>query len=106
MSLSYANGNYVPIYNFHVLSNLILIFICKLHWNCVFSKATVKESENGAFVLRTIQRSRLWEIHTPQVATKALFLEGFDKVKREGLEVTDDVSVIEALGKPVKLTLG
>jgi len=27
-------------------------------------------------------------------------------VKKESLEVTDDVSVIEALGKPVKLTLG
>lgn len=27
-------------------------------------------------------------------------------MKSENLEVTDDVSVIEALGKPVKLTLG
>mmetsp|Transcript_628 Transcript_628/g.724 ORF Transcript_628/g.724 Transcript_628/m.724 type:complete len:314 (+) Transcript_628:184-1125(+) len=69
-------------------------------------KATVKESEDGQFVLRTVQRSRLWEIHTPQVASKALFLEGFAKVNAENLEVTDDVSVIEALGKPVKLTLG
>lgn len=69
-------------------------------------KATIKESEDGKFVLRTIQRSRLWEIHTPQVAKKELFMQGFDKVKRENLEVTDDVSVIEALGLPVKLTLG
>ena len=69
-------------------------------------KATVKESEDGEFVLRTVPRSRLWEIHTPQVASKALFMEGFNKVKAENLEVTDDVSVVEALGKPVKLTLG
>ena len=69
-------------------------------------KATVKESDDGKFVLRTINRSRLWEIHTPQIATKALFLQGFMKVKIENLEVTDDVSVIEALGLPVKLTLG
>lgn len=27
-------------------------------------------------------------------------------MKAENLEVTDDVSVVEALGKPVKLTLG
>jgi len=40
-------------------------------------KATVKESDDGKFVLRTITRSRLWEIHTPQVSTKALFLKGF-----------------------------
>jgi 2-C-methyl-D-erythritol 4-phosphate cytidylyltransferase len=69
-------------------------------------KATVKESEDGQFVLRTVERSRLWEIHTPQVASKSLFLEGFAKVKANNLQVTDDVSVIEALGKPVKLTLG
>jgi 2-C-methyl-D-erythritol 4-phosphate cytidylyltransferase len=69
-------------------------------------KATVKESEDGKFVLRTVPRSRLWEVHTPQVVTKALLLEGFAKVKSNNLEVTDDVSVVEALGKPVKLTLG
>ena len=60
----------------------------------------------GEFVLRTIPRANLWEIHTPQVSSKALFLEGFEKVKKENLEVTDDVSVIEVLGRPVKLTLG
>jgi 2-C-methyl-D-erythritol 4-phosphate cytidylyltransferase len=69
-------------------------------------KATIKESEDGQFVLRTMQRSRLWEIHTPQVARRELFLQGFEKVQKEKLEVTDDVSVIEALGKPIKLTLG
>jgi len=30
-------------------------------------KATVKESEDGEFVLRTVDRSRLWEVQTPQV---------------------------------------
>jgi len=69
-------------------------------------KATVKESEDGKFVLRTVERSRLWEIHTPQVSSKQLFLRGFDKVRREKLEVTDDVSVIEAMKLPVKLTQG
>ena len=33
-------------------------------------------------------------------------MEGFEKVNAENLEVTDDVSVIEALGKSVKLTKG
>ena len=27
-------------------------------------------------------------------------------MRREGLEVTDDVSIIEALGKPVQITAG
>jgi 2-C-methyl-D-erythritol 4-phosphate cytidylyltransferase len=33
-------------------------------------------------------------------------LEGFETVIAEGAEVTDDVSVIEHIGKPVKLTTG
>ena len=40
------------------------------------------------------------------MASKKLFLDGFAKVNAENLEVTDDVSVVEALGKPVKLTKG
>ncbi|CAN0007255.1 unnamed protein product [Heterosigma akashiwo] len=69
-------------------------------------KATVKESADGEFVLRTIPRARLWEIQTPQVIKPDLLREGFRKVEAEGLEVTDDVSIIEALGLPVKITMG
>ena len=69
-------------------------------------KATIKESDDGITVQRTIPRSRLWEVHTPQVVKVEALLRGFDKVEKEGLEVTDDVSIIEALGEPVKLTLG
>lgn len=69
-------------------------------------KATIKESEDGSFVQRTIERSRLWEVHTPQVIRIENLLKGFKKVAEENLEVTDDVSVIEQLGEPVKLTRG
>ena len=31
-------------------------------------EATVKESEDGQFVAQTLERSKLWEIQTPQVA--------------------------------------
>lgn len=69
-------------------------------------KATIKESEDGLFVQRTIPRSLLWEVHTPQVIRIETLLKGFLKVAEENLEVTDDVSVVEALGEPVKLTRG
>lgn len=69
-------------------------------------KATIKESEDGSTILRTIPRARLWEVHTPQVIEIEMLQRGFVKVKEEGLEVTDDVSIIEAMGEPVKLTLG
>ena len=69
-------------------------------------KATIKESEDGESVLRTIPRARLWEVHTPQVVKIDTLQRGFEKVAKENLEVTDDVSIVEALGEPVKLTLG
>ena len=69
-------------------------------------KATIKESADGEFVLRTIPRARLWEVHTPQVVKINTLLRGFKKVADENLEVTDDVSIVEALGEPVKLTRG
>ncbi|EED93856.1 predicted protein [Thalassiosira pseudonana CCMP1335] len=69
-------------------------------------KATIKESDDGVLVQRTIPRARLWEVHTPQVVKVEALLRGFEKVEKEGLEVTDDVSIIEALGEPVKLTKG
>ena len=69
-------------------------------------KATIKESEDGLLVLRTIPRQRLWEVHTPQVIQIETLKRGFTKVTAENLEVTDDVSIVEALGEPVKLTKG
>jgi len=69
-------------------------------------KPTVKESEDGQFVKRTLDRSTLWDVQTPQIIRPALLREGFEKVEEEGLEVTDDVSIIEQLGKPVKITMG
>ena len=69
-------------------------------------KPTIKEEDGSGFVARTLQRSLLWEVQTPQVMRPGLLRAGFELVEREGLEVTDDVSIIEALGEPVKLTRG
>ena len=70
-------------------------------------KATIKESDDdGKTVLRTIPRSRLWEVHTPQVIRIDTLVRGFAKVEAERIQVTDDVSIVEALGETVKLTLG
>ena len=41
-----------------------------------------------------------------QVIRPDLLREGFEAVRRDGLEVTDDVSIIEALGLPVRVTKG
>ncbi|CAI7736930.1 unnamed protein product [Closterium sp. NIES-53] len=70
------------------------------------SKATIKESDGKGFVHRTLDRRLLWEMQTPQVMRPQLLRDGFELVNREGLEVTDDVSIVEYLKQPVKITEG
>lgn len=72
----------------------------------VQAKATIKEVDAGLGVVRTLRRDALWEVQTPQVVAPALLRAGFDLVRRCGLEVTDDVSIVEALGEPVRVTSG
>ncbi|KAL4441538.1 hypothetical protein ABPG77_002042 [Micractinium sp. CCAP 211/92] len=69
-------------------------------------KPTIKEVDGNRMVVKTLKRAALWEVQTPQVIRPALLREGFELVQREQLEVTDDVSIIEALGKPVRITSG
>ncbi|XP_078432703.1 nucleotide-diphospho-sugar transferases superfamily protein [Wolffia australiana] len=69
-------------------------------------KATIKEAGSDSFVVKTLDRKRLWEMQTPQVIKPNLLREGFELVYREGLEVTDDVSIVEHLKYPVYITEG
>ncbi len=69
-------------------------------------KPTIKEVDENGRVVKTLDRSRLVEIHTPQIIRPALLAQGFEAVKRDGLEVTDDVSIIEQIGKPVQIVEG
>ncbi|KAL4625152.1 hypothetical protein ACB092_05G003800 [Castanea dentata] len=69
-------------------------------------KATIKEANHESFVVRTLDRKTLWEMQTPQVIKPELLKKGFELVNREGLEVTDDVSIVEHLKHPVYITQG
>lgn len=72
----------------------------------VRSKATIKEANSDSFVVRTLDRKTLWEMQTPQIIKPELLRQGFELVNREGLEVTDDVSIVEHLKHPVYITEG
>lgn len=67
---------------------------------------TIKQADSEGNVIKTIDRSKLWEIQTPQLVRRDLFLKGYEKVHRDNMDVTDDVSVVEAIGAPVKLVAG
>lgn len=54
-------------------------------------------------VEKTLDRSRIWQMQTPQVFEKELITEAYRKVQEEGLAITDDASAVEATGGSVWL---
>ena len=70
----------------------------------VVPKATIKCVKRDNFVALTLARSKLWEVQTPQVFKKELLLRAYKKYA--GLEVTDDASLIEKMGAPIKIVAG
>lgn len=67
-------------------------------------KATIKSIKNKFIVDKTIDRSNLWEIQTPQVFKKDLIIKAYKKYSKNS--VTDDASLVEKMGKPVNIIYG
>jgi 2-C-methyl-D-erythritol 4-phosphate cytidylyltransferase len=70
------------------------------------AKNTLKEIKEEGHVVRTVDRSRIWEIQTPQFIKKEILEQGFAFARSHALDVTDDVSLAELIGHPVKLIPG
>ncbi len=64
---------------------------------------TVKEAGADGLAVRTLDRSRLWAVQTPQVFRYDLLMRAHREVTGE---VTDDAAMVEALGEPVRLFEG
>lgn len=69
------------------------------------AKDTTKRVRLDGFVVETIPRSELFVIQTPQVIEFSLAQEAFGKAFADGFYGTDDVSLVERLGKPVKVVV-
>jgi len=69
-------------------------------------KFTIKEIDSAHFVQQTPDRSKMWEIQTPQVLHREILAKGFEHAYQHQLTVTDDVSLAELIQKPVKLVEG
>ncbi|MGE5197310.1 MAG: 2-C-methyl-D-erythritol 4-phosphate cytidylyltransferase [Deltaproteobacteria bacterium] len=74
-------------------------------------KYTIKEAQssklkaqNKNFVKKTLDRSRLWEIQTPQIFKKEIILRAYRRFGHS--EVTDDASLVEKLGNAVSVVMG
>ena len=63
---------------------------------------TIKEHRDDAR-LRTLDRTRLWAMETPQVFSRDLIARGYERVTARKLHITDDAQAVEQLGHPIAL---
>jgi 2-C-methyl-D-erythritol 4-phosphate cytidylyltransferase len=63
---------------------------------------TIKEHRDDAR-LRTLDRSRLWAMETPQVFSRELIARAYARIAARNLHVTDDAQAVEQLGHPIAL---
>jgi 2-C-methyl-D-erythritol 4-phosphate cytidylyltransferase len=64
---------------------------------------TIKESGDGKFITRTVDRAKLWAVQTPQTFRVDILRRALAEVRQRGLLVTDDTAACEVIGQPVEL---
>jgi 2-C-methyl-D-erythritol 4-phosphate cytidylyltransferase len=69
-------------------------------------RETLKESNGGQLVQRTVDRSRIWQAATPQMFRFAVLQRALHQASTEQKVVTDEAAAVEALGLPVRLVPG
>ncbi|MFZ5825514.1 MAG: 2-C-methyl-D-erythritol 4-phosphate cytidylyltransferase [Bacillota bacterium] len=69
-------------------------------------KDTVKVVSSEGIVSATLDRSTLWAVQTPQVFWVETLLQGYRKAQADNYTGTDDASVVERLGVPVRIYHG
>ena len=68
-------------------------------------KDTIKETEGG-IIIKTLKRSALWAIQTPQVFLYGSIAAAYDRAMHEGFYSTDDAALIERYGGKIKVVMG
>jgi 2-C-methyl-D-erythritol 4-phosphate cytidylyltransferase len=79
-------------------------------WNAVVAALpaheTLKEVSPVSEVLRTVDRRQLWMVQTPQAFEFNLIFGAHAQARKDGFLGTDDSSLVERLGIPVKIIEG
>jgi 2-C-methyl-D-erythritol 4-phosphate cytidylyltransferase len=66
---------------------------------------TIKESTDGTLIARTVDRSRLWSVQTPQTFRVEVIRRALAEVRRQKMIVTDDTAACELIGQSVRLVV-
>jgi 2-C-methyl-D-erythritol 4-phosphate cytidylyltransferase len=64
---------------------------------------TVKESADGKTISRTLDRTKLWSVQTPQTFRVEVIRRGISTARKKNLIFTDDTAACELIGQPVRL---
>jgi 2-C-methyl-D-erythritol 4-phosphate cytidylyltransferase len=67
---------------------------------------TIKESADGKLIQRTLDRSLLWAVQTPQTFRVEVIRRALTEARRRKLVFTDDTAACELIGQPVRLVPG
>ena len=69
-------------------------------------KDTIKMVDDQSIVLKTLDRSVLWQIQTPQAFRRNVLMNAHEKAAEAGLLATDDAALVEWAGGSVRLVRG
>lgn len=67
---------------------------------------TVKRVDKSRIIEKTLERKNIWLTQTPQAFKNDLIMEAHEAARRDGFIGTDDASLVERLGKDVKIIDG
>jgi 2-C-methyl-D-erythritol 4-phosphate cytidylyltransferase len=67
---------------------------------------TIKHSDTGKVISRTLDRSKLWSVQTPQTFRVEIIRRAIAAARRRKLIFTDDTAACELIGHPVRLVAG
>ncbi len=64
---------------------------------------TIKETADGQLISRTVDRSKLWSVQTPQTFRLEVIRRAIAAARAQHLNLTDDTAACELIGQPVRL---
>jgi 2-C-methyl-D-erythritol 4-phosphate cytidylyltransferase len=67
---------------------------------------TIKETADGQMISRTVDRSKLWSVQTPQAFRVEVIRRAIATARQKHLVLTDDTAACELIGQPVRLVKG
>jgi 2-C-methyl-D-erythritol 4-phosphate cytidylyltransferase len=69
-------------------------------------KDTVKDVSAAGWVTKTVAREGLWLTQTPQAFQRTIILAAYERAAADGFYATDDASLVERTGTPVRMIPG